>query len=58
MEKGKAETSATAVMGMMLILVLEYLFTEKHTLSRKNARNVIDLLLPDSNKISKPIGQK
>jgi AcrR family transcriptional regulator len=57
MEKGKAETSATAVMGMMLILVLEHLFTGKNTLSRKNARDVIELLLPDSKEISKPIGK-
>lgn len=58
MEKRKAETSATAIMGIMLIFVLEHLFTGKNTLSRKNARKVIELLLPKSKEKSKPIGKK
>ena len=58
MEKSRAETSASAVMGMMLLLVLEHLFTGKNTLSRKNAGNVIAQLLPGSSEINKPVGKK
>jgi AcrR family transcriptional regulator len=41
------EMTSTALMGVMLVLILEYLFTEKNTLTKQNARKVIDLLLPE-----------
>ncbi len=40
------ELTSTALMGVMLVEILEFLFTEKNTLTKKNARELIDLLLP------------
>ncbi|MEJ2111683.1 MAG: TetR/AcrR family transcriptional regulator [Acidobacteriota bacterium] len=40
------ETSATAIMGMMLMLILEYLFTGKKTLTRRKAKEITNYLLP------------
>ena len=40
------ELTATALMGMMLIQILEYLFTGRRTLTRRNAERLVDLLLP------------
>ena len=40
------ELTSTALMGVMLVEILEFLFTEKNTLTKKNARKLIDLLLP------------
>jgi AcrR family transcriptional regulator len=54
-----AELISTALMGMILIEVLEYLFTGRRTLTRRNAEKLVDLLLsyswPGNNAI--PIGK-
>jgi AcrR family transcriptional regulator len=42
------EMISTALMGMMLIQILEYLFTGRRTLTRRNAEKLVDLLLPAS----------
>jgi TetR/AcrR family transcriptional regulator len=42
------ELIATALMGMMLMQILEYLFTGRRTLTRRNAEKLVDLLLPPS----------
>jgi TetR/AcrR family transcriptional regulator len=39
------ELVSTALMGMMLITILEYLFTGRRTLTRRNAERLVDLLL-------------
>ena len=36
---------STALMGMMLIAILEYLFTGRRILTRRNAERLVDLLL-------------
>ena len=43
-----AETMATALMGMILIQELEYLFTGRLTLTPRNAEKLVDLLLNPS----------
>jgi TetR/AcrR family transcriptional regulator len=40
------ELVSTALMGMMLIAILEYLFTGRRTLTRNNAERLVDFLLP------------
>ena len=45
---GNPELISTALMGMMLIAILEYFFTGRQTLTRKNAEHLVDLLLPSS----------
>ena len=45
---GNPELISTALMGMMLIQILEYFFTGRRTLTRKNAETLVDLLLPSS----------
>jgi AcrR family transcriptional regulator len=40
------ELVATALMGQMLMVILEYLFTGRRTLTRSNAERLVDLLLP------------
>jgi len=40
------ELVSTALMGMMLIAIMEYLFTGRRTLTRGNAERLVDLLLP------------
>ncbi len=50
-----AETMATALMGMILIEVLEYLFTGRRTLTKRNAVKLVDLLLKPSIKGKKNI---
>jgi TetR/AcrR family transcriptional regulator len=40
------ELISTALMGAMLIEILEYLFTGRRTLTRRNAERLVDLLLP------------
>lgn len=40
------ESASTALMGMMLIQILEYFFTGRPTLTRRNAEKLVDLLLP------------
>lgn len=42
------ELVSTALMGMMLITILEYLFTGRRTLTRRNAEQLVDLLLSPS----------
>ena len=42
------ELISTAIMGIMLIQILEFLFTQKNALTKQNARKMIDLLLPAS----------
>jgi TetR/AcrR family transcriptional regulator len=39
------ESAATALMGMMLMAILENLFTRRPTLTRRNAEKFVDLLL-------------
>lgn len=50
---------STALMGMMLIVILEYLFTGRRTLTRRNAEKLVDLLLssPESHDKSIPVGK-
>ena len=43
-----AEMTSTALMGTMLIQILEFLFTGKQTLTRRNAKKLINLHLPYS----------
>jgi AcrR family transcriptional regulator len=42
------ESISTALMGTMLMQILEYFFTGRRTLTRRNAEKLIDLLLPTS----------
>jgi len=42
------ELMSTALMGMMLIEILEYFFTGRRTLTRRKAEKLVDLLLPSS----------
>jgi AcrR family transcriptional regulator len=37
---------STALMGMMLIQILEYFFTRRPTLTRRKAEELVDLLIP------------
>jgi AcrR family transcriptional regulator len=48
MDKGSSdpELVSTALMGMILITILEYLFTGRRTLARNKAERLVDLLLP------------
>jgi TetR/AcrR family transcriptional regulator len=55
-QKGDPESVATALMGMMLMLILEYLFTGKRTLSKKKAEEIMELFLPESKYL--PSGKK
>jgi TetR/AcrR family transcriptional regulator len=52
------ELVATALMGMMLIFILEHLFTKRRTLTQANAKKLVDLLLPSlaTANIAIPIG--
>ena len=43
--RANAQMMATSLMGMILIEVLEYLFTGRRTLTKKNAEKLVDLLL-------------
>jgi hypothetical protein len=40
------EMISTALMGMMLSEILDYLFTGRRTLTRRKAEKLVDLLLP------------
>lgn len=42
------ELTSSALMGMMLIQILEHLFTGRRTLTRKKAEKIVNLLLPSS----------
>jgi TetR/AcrR family transcriptional regulator len=46
--RSNPEMVSTALMGMMLITILEYLFTGRRTLTQRNAEQLVDLLLPSS----------
>ena len=46
-DRRDAELTSTAIMGMMLVQILEHLFTKKNTLTKQSARKLIGLLLPD-----------
>jgi AcrR family transcriptional regulator len=52
------ELVATALMGMMLIVILEHLFTKRRTLTQNNAKRLVDLLLPNlaAGNIAIPMG--
>lgn len=54
------ELISTALMGMMLMQILEFFFTRRRTLTRRTAEKLIDLLLSASftAKNTKPIGIK
>jgi AcrR family transcriptional regulator len=54
-----SELVSTALMGMILITILEYLFTGRRTLTRRNAEQLVDLLLSSSmpNEKNLPIGK-
>jgi AcrR family transcriptional regulator len=40
------EMISSALMGMILVQILEYMFTKRSTLTRRNAEKLVDLLLP------------
>jgi TetR/AcrR family transcriptional regulator len=40
------EMISSALMGMILVQMLEYMFTKRSTLTRRNAEKLVDLLLP------------
>ncbi len=42
------EMTSTALMGMMLIEILEYFFTRRPTLTRRKAEELVDLLIPSA----------
>jgi AcrR family transcriptional regulator len=42
------ELISGALMGMMLMQILEYLFTGRRTLTRRTAEKLVDLLMPSS----------
>jgi AcrR family transcriptional regulator len=42
----QSELISTALMGMILITILEHLFTGRRTLTRRTAEQLVDLLLP------------
>jgi AcrR family transcriptional regulator len=46
--KADPEDMATALMGTMLLYILEFLFTGKRTLTQQSAKKIIDLLLPQT----------
>jgi len=52
---GSPELVSTALMGMMLIAILEYFFTGRRALTRRNAEKLVDLLLPSSGSADLPI---
>ena len=49
------EVMAGALMGMMLMQILEYLFTGRRTLTRRTAERLVDLLVPASSPDRMPI---
>ena len=49
---------ATAMMGTMLIQILEFLITGKKTLTQRNVQKLIEMYLPSSGSNSIPIGKK
>ncbi len=57
-QKNNPETTASAIMGMMLVRILEYMFTGRKTLTKKKAHEVIDCLLPVVESDNKPNGKE
>jgi TetR/AcrR family transcriptional regulator len=57
---GDPELISTALMGMILIEILEYFFTGRRTLTRHKAEKLIDLLLKSSTRANSyiPIGKE
>jgi AcrR family transcriptional regulator len=57
--RSNPELVSTALLGMMLITILEYLFTGRRTLTQRNAEQLVDLLLSCSvpGKTNIPIGK-
>jgi AcrR family transcriptional regulator len=56
--ESNSELVSTALMGMILITILEYLFTGRRTLTKRNAEQLVDLLLQSSMpKKNLPIGK-
>ncbi len=55
-----AELMSGALLGMMLMQILEYFFTGRRTLSRQTAERLVDLLLRPSSPIheTKPVGKE
>ena len=53
------EFISSALMGVMLIQILEYFFTGRPTLSRRTAEKLVDLLMPFSSPVAPriPIGK-
>jgi AcrR family transcriptional regulator len=49
---------ATAMMGTMLIQILEFLFTGKKTLTQRNVQKLIEMYLPSIGSNSIPVGKK
>ncbi len=49
------ELISTALMGMMLIEILEYFFTGRRTLTHRKAEQLVDLLLPFSYSTYSPL---
>jgi hypothetical protein len=53
------ELVSSALMGVMLIRILEYFFTGRPTLSRRTAETLVDLLMPFSSPVGSaiPVGK-
>jgi len=51
------EMMSTAIMGTMLIQILEFLFTGKQILTKRNAQKLVDLYLSSFESKSIPIGK-
>jgi hypothetical protein len=47
-KRANPELISGALMGMMLMQILEYLFTGRRTLTRRTAEKLVDLLMPSS----------
>ena len=43
---------SSALMGVMLIRILEYFFTGRPTLSRRTAEKLVDLLMPSASPVA------
>jgi AcrR family transcriptional regulator len=58
--RSQSELISTALMGMVLIQILEYLFTGRRTLTRRNAEKVVELLLSSSSPVGLyiPVGKE
>jgi TetR/AcrR family transcriptional regulator len=59
MRSSNPELISSALMGVMLIRILEYFFTGRPTLSRRTAETLVDLLMPFSSPVTPriPIGK-